>query len=73
MICERGNRFAFEIHRREVECYMRYTYLCIAWRRWPPQGTRAHKAAAELHSQAAIWAKSASFKQSTNEGWVPSR
>ena len=65
MICEHGNRFAFEVHTRK--CVGEYSFIQIAWSRWPPRGTRAHKAAAELHSQAAKWARSASFKQSTNE------
>ena len=27
-----------------------------AWRRWPPQGTPAHEAAARLHAEAVRWA-----------------
>ena len=74
MICECGNRFAFKVHTREyVYPELRYNWIHIAWSRWPTPGTRAHKAAAELHSQAAEWAKSASFQQSKYEGWVPSR
>lgn len=49
LIVERGNLFAFEVETRLGR-------IRLAWRRWPPCGTRAHKAAAELHRQAADWA-----------------
>ena len=48
LICERGNVFAFEVD-------MRFSRVRIAWRKWPPRGSRAHKAAAELHRQAVEW------------------
>ena len=49
LICERGDLFAFEVDTR-------YGRTRCAWRRWPPRGTHAHEAAAELHSQATKWA-----------------
>ena len=49
LIVERGDLFAFEVETRLGR-------IRLAWRRWPPVGTLAHKAAAELHSQAADWA-----------------
>lgn len=49
LICERAHVFAFEADTR-------FCRVRIAWRRWPPRGTRAHKAAVELHFQAAEWA-----------------
>ena len=73
MICECGNRFAFEVHRGEMDYSVGYRSIHIARSRWPTPGTHAHKAAAELHSQAVEYAKSASFQQSKYEGWVPSR
>ena len=49
LIVERGDLFAFEVETR-------LNRIRLAWRRWPPRGTRAHVAAAELHLQAAEWA-----------------
>ena len=49
LIVGRGNLFAFEVETRLGR-------IRLAWRRWPPCGTHAHKAAAELHCQAADWA-----------------
>ena len=49
LIVERGDLFAFEVETRLGR-------IRLAWRRWPPCGTHAHKAAAELHRQAADWA-----------------
>ena len=66
MICECGSRFAFEVHTTR-DPFGKYIWVSIAWERWPPLGTNAHKAAAELHSQAAEWARSASFKLSEIE------
>ena len=49
LIVKRGDLFAFEVDTRLGR-------IRLAWKRWPPPGTRAHKAAAELHRQAADWA-----------------
>ena len=49
LICKHGHLFAFEVDTR-------FGKTRLAWRRWPPRGTRAREAAAELHSQAAEWA-----------------
>ena len=49
LIVGRGDLFAFEVETG-------LDRIRLAWRRWPQRGTRAHVAAAELHSQAAEWA-----------------
>ncbi len=49
LIAARARLFAFEVRDAADE-------KRVAWRRWPPQGTPAHEAAARLHAEAVRWA-----------------
>ena len=49
LIAARARLFAFEVSDAADE-------KRVAWRRWPPQGTPAHEAAARLHAEAVRWA-----------------
>ena len=49
LIAARASLFAFEVRDDAGD-------KCVAWRRWPPQGTPAHEAAARLHAEAVRWA-----------------
>ena len=49
LITARARLFAFEVSDAAGE-------MRAAWRRWPPQGTPAHEAAARLHAEAVRWA-----------------
>ena len=49
LIVGRGDLFAFEVETKLGR-------IRLAWKRWPPSGTRARDAAAKLHRQSADWA-----------------